>query len=504
MLQINEFGPFLGYQKFTEHFTGRLPITGVSFMECDGPASRPTRRDARRPEQASSAADVALVLWRGLWVALRARPTEWDGSMTVHRMIAHVDLDAFFASVEQVLNPSLAGRAVIVGGRSMDRGVVSSASYAAREFGVRSAMPLRQAHRLCRHGVFLPGNYPTYAEYSERVFEILSRFTPVIQPASIDEGYLDLTGTPWSRSGRARASADGEGRADWSVRLAEELRLAVRQETGLTVSVGLAGNKLVAKIATDRAKPDGVFFVRPGAEQAFLAELPLKVIPGLGRRTAATLSAMGLERVGDLAACPLSELEGRLGPAAARSLHDKANGRCSAPVQSDDLRVSIGRETTFARDTSDRPYLRAMLDYLSQRSCWKLRAEGLLARTVTVKLRYRDFHTVSAAHSLEAATVHDGEVSAVAAGLLDGLYRRPTSVRLIGVRLSGLTAGTQRQYQLWGEARRQKQSRLYDLADRIRDRFGFGAVATGRSLELMGCHEADDNGWRLHTPSLSR
>lgn len=424
-------------------------------------------------------------------------------------MIAHVDIDAFFASVEQVLDPSLAGKAVIVGGRSMDRGVVSSASYEARRYGVRSAMPLRQAHRLCPHGIFLPGSYHTYAEFSERVFEVLGRFTPVVQPASIDEGYLDLTGTPGSRVGAddaasSRTSAGSASGVLWPIRVAEALRGAVRSETGLTVSVGLAANKLVAKIATDQAKPDGVCYVPPGDERAFLADLPLKVIPGLGKRTAATLSAMGLERVGDLAGHPLADLERRLGPVAARSLHDKANGRCDAPVQTDDERVSIGKETTFARDTDDRPYLRAMLDYLTQRSCWRLRAEGLLARTVTVKLRYRDFHTVTGARSFEAPTDHDDELSAVATGLLDELYRRPTSVRLIGVRLSGLTTDVRRQLQLWGEARRKKRARVHDLADQIRDRFGFGALATGRSLELMTRHDADAHGLRQPTPSLSR
>ncbi|MBN1346068.1 MAG: DNA polymerase IV [Phycisphaerae bacterium] len=420
----------------------------------------------------------------------RSESRHAPGALPGPRTIAHVDLDAFFASVEQLLDPDLVGKPVIVGGNPRGRGVVSSASYEARAFGVRSAMPCRHAHRLCPQARFVRGHFDRYEEFSERVFEICREFTPILQPASIDEGYLDLTGTHWAHFPSSLAGAPAAIPDDWPVIVAERLRRRVRSRAGLTVSVGLAANKLMAKIATNHAKPDGVCFVRPGTERAYLAPMPLRVIPGLGRQTEESLSAEGLTRVGDLLEVSREQLIKWVGPAAAESLRQKANGRCEARVQTDDDRDSISHETTFEVDTSDRNFLRATLDHLTRRACWKLRAEGRAARTVTVKLRYRDFKTVTHARRLEDPTDHDAEVSATAGALLDRVYARPLPVRLVGVRLSGLTEAGPRQLRLWTERRRAKHSRIYAVSDEIRRRFGFNALASGRSLELISRRKA--------------
>ncbi len=420
------------------------------------------------------------------------------------RIIAHVDLDAFFASVEQLLHPELRGKAVVVGGSKPQRGVVAAASYEARAFGIHSAMPLREAYRLCPEACFVPGSYRTYAEYSERVFEILERFTPVIERASIDEGYLDLTGTERVNLRGIRPVGITRIYKDWPLLVAGRMREVLRSETGLPVTVGIAGNKLIAKIATSTAKPDGVRFVRPGEEAGFLAPMGISAIPGLGRKTAEVLHLAGLQTVGALARCDREWLANRVGSAAADSLLAKANGHGSDEVHSDWDRVGISRETTFERDTSDRDFLHAMLSYLAQRACLSLRAEGWLARTVGVKLRYRDFTTVTQAHTLEEPTDQDRTVARVAAGLLERAYRRPMATRLVGVRLTGLTEERRRQLHLWDEPRHQRDSRLDQVADRIRDRFGFGAVATGQAIELINRHPRDRKGLKLQTPSLSR
>jgi DNA polymerase-4 len=401
------------------------------------------------------------------------------------RIIAHVDLDAFFASVEQVLNPDLLGQAVVVGGRSMDRGVVSSASYEARTFGVRSAMPLRQARRLCPHAHFVPGNYHAYEEFSDEVFEICGRYTPLIEQAGIDEGYLDLTGTQRVHLRETSAPANSAPPRDWPLVVAERLRGDVRRQTGLSISVGLAANKLVAKIAANQAKPDGTWFVPPGQERAFLSPKPLGVIPGLGPRAVDALGAKGIRTVGELADTPAELLDKCLGPAAAQALLAKAMGCCDDAVCPHRDPVSIGHETTFDADTADRAFLHATLDHLARRACWRLRKEALAARTVTVKLRYRGFQTLTCSSSLDHATDHDDEVSGAALRLLDRAYTRSAPVRLVGVRLTGLTELRGRQLGLFTEPLFEKRCRVYRVADRIRDRFGARALAAGRSIELM-------------------
>jgi DNA polymerase-4 len=430
-----------------------------------------------------------------------------DSSAPPPRIIAHVDLDAFFASAEQVLNPKLAGKPVIVGGYHTDRSVVASASYQARELGVHVAMPLFRAYRICPQAHFLRGNYHEYARFSKQVFEICRRFSPLVEAAGIDENYLDLTGTARAHL-RQSTGRQHTGRGDeypnWPIRVGELLRDAVKHETGLNISVGLAANKLIAKISSDFAKPNGLVYVMPGYEQAFLAPLALKVVPGIGRRTAEALGEYNLKTVADLRRIPLEQLVKTFGRAAGRALYRKARGRGSDTIDLPDEPKSISRETTFEQDTTDRNFIRAMLYYLTERACWKLRRLGMSAHTITVKLRYSDFKTDARGKSLGHYSDQDHEFYAAAAALLDKLYTRRITARLVGVQLSNLTSDRQHQMHLWDELLYEKRTRFYAAADRIRERYGFGSAITGRAIELISTPQKDKNGFKLRTPCLSQ
>ena len=322
--------------------------------------------------------------------------------MAESRDILHVDVDAFFASVEQVLDPRLLGKPVIVGGNPNDRSVVASASYPARAFGVRSAMPIAQARRLCPDAVFLPGNFQAYCEFSERVRKLLLRFAPLVEAASMDDFYLDFTGC-----------RPLHGRP---LQAAERMKCAVRAETGLTVTVAVALNKLLAKVASDLAKPDGLIEVRRGCEAAFLRPLPVGRLPGVGPSTEATLRKLNLVTIGQVAEIPPASLERMFGAWGA-ALGERARGRDDSPVIAEaDRPKSIGRESTFSRDTSDRAEVRAMLYSLTERAARQLREEGLLARCVTVKVRYADFQTVTAARTLPTVTDQDKVFYEIALG----------------------------------------------------------------------------------------
>jgi len=411
-------------------------------------------------------------------------------------IIAHVDLDAFFASVEQVLNPRLAGQPVVVGGYADDRSVVASASYEARARGIHVAMPLFRAYRLCPQAHYLRGNYHEYARFSEQIFKLCERFTPLVEPASIDEGYLDLTGT-------ARVHLRAEG-PRWPIAVGQLLRETVQRETGLNVTVGIGSNKLVAKIAAKYAKPNGLCYVAPGYEEAFLSPLPLKAIPGIGPRTAEVLGEYNLRTVADLRAIPRELLVRTFGEAAGESLYEKARGRGDERIEPPVEPKSISRETTFEQDTADLNFIKSMLYYLTERACRKLRQLGLAAHVVTVKLRYSDFVTQLRGRSLGHYSDQDHEFYAAAGELLERLYTRRVQVRLVGVQVSGLTAGAVRQTHLWLEQAHEKRRRLYAAADRVRDRFGFSALSAGRSIELLSTHEADREGFKLRTTCLSR
>ncbi len=337
------------------------------------------------------------------------------------RTILHVDLDAFFAAVEQRDRPELRGKPVIVGGSDpTSRGVVSAASYEARRFGVHSAMPLRTAYRLCPQGVFLPVDGRRYQAASRDVMAIFRRFTPLVQQISIDEAFLDVTGS------RA-LFGDGET-------IAASIKAAIRAEVGLTASVGVASTKLVAKVASDLRKPDGLVVVPPGDEATFLAPLPISRLWGVGEKTAAGLLDYGVTKIGDLAALPREVLERRFGKHGG-SLVDRAHGIDPDPVATGEPAKSIGHEHTFEHDTADPEVIERTLLGMADGVAWRLRAAGLRAATVTIKLRDSSFATITRQVTLDVPA--DLTEPLFAAALM--LVRRELHgqrIRLVGVTAS--------------------------------------------------------------------
>lgn len=332
----------------------------------------------------------------------------------------HCDLDAFFASVEVLLNPALAGKPVIVGGDPAARGVVSTASYEARAFGVHSAMPARTAQRLCPQGIFLRPRHHVYAEYSGRVFAVVSRFSDRIQRVSIDEAFVWLDQPD-------------------PVAAAQELKRAIKVETGLTVSVGLGTSKLVSKIASDCSKPDGFLVVAPGQEAAFLAPLPARKLWGVGPKTAARLAELRINTIGDIVAAGQEVLTGALGAHHAAELWRHARGVDESEIVVSREIKSISEETTFPQDEREARKLWSVLRLQCRQCAERLAAEGLQARTVTVKLRYGDFRTITRSLTLAAPTADADAFCQVVAAIMQRAWsreRRP--LRLIGVRLAGL------------------------------------------------------------------
>jgi DNA polymerase IV len=384
--------------------------------------------------------------------------------------ILHVDMDAFFVSVELLERPELRGKPVVVGGRPEQRGVVSAASYEARKFGIHSAMPLRTAGRLCPHAIFLDGHHEKYAEWSDRVATILAKFSPVVEMVSIDEAYLDLAGTE-RLHGPPLAAAD-------------KLLRTITQTTNLPCSGGLAATRLVAKVASDQAKPRGLVWVVPGQEQRFLAPLPVRKIPGIGEVTERALRALGIETVDQIAAVPQEKLEqifGQWGTA----LYRKARGGDSYEFVIDAEPKSISHNHTFGEDTDDANALAAMLSHLSQKACKRLREAGLAARTLTLTIRYAGFETHTRSKTLGEPTRLDSDIYAVFQNLFLAHRDKKRKVRLLGVSLSGLTHGN-KQLDLLEAERRAKLEKLTTAADRLRDRFGFGKLQFGGSLRPDG------------------
>jgi DNA polymerase-4 len=334
------------------------------------------------------------------------------------RAIVHLDLDAFFAAVEVLENPDLAGKPVLVGGRPEERGVVAAASYPARAFGVHSAMPMARALRLCPQAIVLPPRHDLYARYSRRVMEILHQTAPLVEQMSIDEAYLDLTGqvAAW----------------DEAVGIARRIQQRVRDEIGLSASLGVATNKLVAKVASDRHKPGGLTVVRPGEEAAFLAPLPVRVLLGVGPVTERKLAELGVKTVGDLARLPEDELRARFGRHGAE-MAQQARGIDERPVVTERERKSVSQETTFARDLRDADALRKHLWQLSQGVAQWLKEERLAASTIAVKLRYADFTTLTRQMKLAAPTDDAQEIHRAAVILFERAWQRGRPVRLLGV-----------------------------------------------------------------------
>jgi DNA polymerase-4 len=383
------------------------------------------------------------------------------------RTIFHIDLDAFFVTVEQVLNPSLRNKPVIVGGRPGGRGVVASASYECRKFGVHAAMPLARAQRLCPQAIFLTGNYRKYGEFSDKFMSILSGYSPCMEPGGLDEAYLDVTGC--------------ENFGSWR-NLALAMKERIKKETGLVASVGIAPCKVVAKVASDLSKPDGLIEVLPGQEKTFLAPLAVRKLPGVGEKTAKVLKSAGIETIGQLAEMPLELFRSRYGEGMLW-LSEHARGIDSSPVEMRGEAKSISRETTFEKDTMDTGFLKATLRYFAEKLGADLRESNKKARTVTLKLRYADFETVNRSTTSREAMNLDDAVFQSGVNLLEKtLGKKFRPVRLIGLEVSNLIAGETQLGLFDADAKRlEKVDRAVDY---IRDKYGFDAIQTGYTLEL--------------------
>ncbi|HEV3232633.1 MAG TPA: DNA polymerase IV [Candidatus Dormibacteraeota bacterium] len=378
------------------------------------------------------------------------------------RCIVHLDMDAFYASVEQLREPALRGRPVVVG-HSGPRGVVAAASYEARKFGVRSAMPAGEAKRLCPQAIWVAADFRAYQDYSSRVFRVMDRYTPLVEPLSLDEAFMDLSASPDFRV------APGAG--------GRRLKAEVFEATGgLTCSVGIATCKVVAKVASDHRKPDGLVIVPPGGEAAFLAPLPLRVLPGLGPAAERRLADLDLRLVGDVAALPDAVLEARLGSQGA-GLGALARGSDPRPVTVPGAPKSISRETTFERDLTDPEELRQVVRGLAQDVTHSLRARRMWARTVRLKIRWAGFETHTLQATLAVPTDVDAEFLPTADRLLGEALAARRPVRLVGIGVANLVEAGQADL---FEGDRGRARALDATLDSLRDRFGSGAVTRGR------------------------
>lgn len=379
------------------------------------------------------------------------------------RAILHVDLDAFFVSVEQARWPELRGKAVVVGGDPNGRGVVSTASYEARRFGVRSAMPLRTAQKLAPHAIFLPGDFQEYERVSKLFHGILHDCSPQVESGGLDEAWVDVTGCE-PIVGTPRQAA-------------EFIRRRVSGELGITASVGIAASKLLAKVASDQAKPDGICEVPPGNEAAFLAPFPLRTLPMLGPALERKLTRLGISTLGQVAAMPRSTLLAVLGPHGPE-LAARCGGVDNSPVAGRGLPKSISREGTFTRDVAEPARLRAVARGFSESVGSQLRAQGYRARTIGVKVRFGDFHTVSRSITVERAVNSDDAIYEAAIALLDqARSQEKLAIRLLGVGASNLVTEA---FQLPLDADVEKRREALSAAvDRVRRRYGRKSLQSG-------------------------
>jgi len=398
------------------------------------------------------------------------------------KTIFHVDMDAFFVSVEELFDPSLRGKAVVVGGRPDARGVVAAASYEARKYGVRSAMPLRTAWRLCPHAIFVEGHPERYREYSEKIYEILCEFSPKVEMASIDEACLDMTGT--------------ERLLGPPMKAAHALHESIRRRTGLNCSIGMATSRLVAKVASDQAKPNGILWVLPGREAEFLAPLEVGKIPGIGEVTERRLRELGIRRVGDLARLDEGFLEqhfGRWGLALAGKARGlDAGAWFDQEIGGEAPPKSVSHEHTFEHDLTDAQLLEATVARLASMVARRLREHGLYARTVHLKLRYRDFTTITRSHTMGRATQIDADLVEEARRLFRTHWKQGVPVRLLGVAASGLQR-QEGQLDLLDQGRRERWRRALAAADLVRDRFGESAVELGSAMGGLYRDRAHEN-----------
>ncbi|XEQ95088.1 DNA polymerase IV [Sporomusa carbonis] len=381
----------------------------------------------------------------------------------MQRWIIHIDMDAFFAAVEQRDNPELRGRPVIIGGTGA-RGVVSTASYEARKFGVHSAMPSIEARRRCPQGIFLPPNHEKYSKVSQQILNIFTGFSPLVEPLSLDEAFLDVTGM--------------EGIYPDPVDIAVRIKERIKTELGLTASAGVAPNKFLAKLASDMRKPDGLMVIKPGQVAQVLADVPVTKLWGVGKATARTLETLGLKTIGQVAKADpemLARYCGQLG----HTLHHLANGEDDRPVVPEWQPKSIGKETTFADNLYSLEELNTELWALVEKVGWRLRRQGLSGRTITVKVRFASFRTITRSRTVPVAVNMDQTIYRTAEEILANIALNE-GVRLLGVTVSGLaTSGGQ--ISLFDQDD-EKLMAVSRAVDNLKERFGEETVTRGRVL----------------------
>ena len=396
------------------------------------------------------------------------------------RLVMYLDIDAFFPSVEQVRFPALRGRPVVVGS-----GVVASSSYEARRRGLKTGMAIASAVRICPQAVVLKGHQHVYAAFAERIFDRCRDLTPAVE-TYLDEAFCDLTDTPTADRDPALVG--------W------ELKSAVKDETGLGVTVGFGPNRMVAKLAAKDVKPDGVAVVAAGAEEAFMEDRAVGDVAGIGPRSVEMLRQINVTRVSELKRFPRPYLESLFGKSAFL-IGERLRGR--DPYVAPTFPRSISRETSFARDALDLEEILATLYYLSERACRSARAIGALPGRVTVKVRYGDGSCETASAGYREASVLDAAVFEAARAIFARIYRR-CRLRLVGVALSALAHVETRQGTLYGDVRRDRLEGLYGSLDAIRSKYGHAAVVAGRSVSLINRLERDSYGYVLRTPSLTK
>ena len=375
-------------------------------------------------------------------------------------------MDAFFVSVEELFDPSLKGKAVVVGGQRDERGVVSAASYEARKFGVHSAMPLRTAAKMCPHAIFVDGHPDRYRECSEKVHNVLTTFSPLVEMASIDEAYLDMTGTERLHGPPLKA--------------AHRLHVRMKDETQLNCSIGIGTSRLIAKVGSAKAKPNGVLWVVPGQEAQFLAPLDVRDIPGVGKVMEQNLHAIGIRQVADLAKLEESELQERFGKwglaLSGKARGEDAGGWFDAEVGEHEDPKSISHEHTFNEDTANASQLESTLMRLTEMVARRLREHSFHARTIQLKLRYKDFTTITRAHSLPDPTQLDTEIFEQIRMLFRKNWKKGAEVRLLGVQVSTFEEKPPAQLDLLEGGRHQRWQQALAAADKLRDRFGESSV----------------------------
>jgi DNA polymerase-4 len=392
------------------------------------------------------------------------------------RSVIHVDMDCFYVSVERHLDPTLVGKCVAVGGSPDGRGVVASASYEARKFGVKSAMPMSQALRLCPQLVIVGGTFSRYAGFSQKVYDALAEFTPLVQMASQDEAYLDLTGTGllW---GPPLAAA-------------EAIHTRVIGQTGLPCSLGVASNKLVAKVASSLCKPSALLYIPTGSEEAFFRGLPAGYLPGVGNKSAARLKELGINTLGQLAAADTRRLSQHFGNGVAE-LQARARGEDQSVIVNDEPAKQVSAEETFERDSADTEFLHGILSNLCEKVAYRMRKDSCRACTMTLKYRYSNFETHTASLTLANPTDDESEMVAVARQLLEEKWSRQP-IRLLGIAGSNLL-WERRQLDLLEQPVDEKRTRLHSAIDAVRGKHGYGIVRRGSSTGRN--EEKNDKRW---------